>query len=275
MASRSAIGTLLKEWRAHRRISQLDLAVRTGVSQRHLSFVETGRSRPSRELVLHLAEGLDVPLRDRNVLLQAAGFAPVYRETAFDAPELEPVRRAISLMVDRHDPFPAVVIDRHWNLLQANPGATALTAAFAAPEAISRSRGNLLRLLMDPQGFRPHIVNLDETIRATRTRLDREMATDPRDPTLRDLVDEVFAEFSNVDGHRGVAPPSTASELVYVLPLHLRSDDAELRLFSTLATIGSPLDITVQETVIELFYPADASTEAFFGEVPARRDSGN
>jgi transcriptional regulator with XRE-family HTH domain len=246
-------------------MSQLDLSARTGVSQRHLSFVETGRSKPSRELVLHLAEGLDVPLRDRNVLLQAAGFAPEYRETEFDAPELASIRSAIDLLISGHDPYPAVVIDRHWNLVRTNDGASAMTAAFADPDAIAESRGNLLRLLLHPKGFRRHIVNLDETVAATRARLEREIAADPRDRALRELVEEVMSDLPVRTRKRDhLSRPGIVTEVPHVLALHLRVGETELQMFSTLASIGTALDVTVQEVVIELFFPADSRTEKYF-----------
>ncbi|MDH3500647.1 MAG: helix-turn-helix transcriptional regulator [Acidimicrobiia bacterium] len=256
-----SIGPLLKEWRAQRRMSQLDLATATGISQRHISFVETGRSRPSRELVLHLAESLDVPLRDRNVLLHAAGFAPQYGETPLDDPDMSSVRHAIELMVDRHDPYPAVVLDRHWNLIRANPAALRLTMEWAAPEAIEAAAGNLLRLLMHPAGYRPHILNFEEVASSTAVRLHRELIADPHDAILRDLTREVMDDPSLPVSARAPAAGATPP---FVLPIHLQRDDVEVCMFSTLATIGSPLDITVQELVIELFFPADAASETYF-----------
>lgn len=259
MAART-IGPLLKEWRAHRRMSQLDLATVAGVSQRHISFVETGRSHPSRELVLHLADNLDVPLRDRNVLLHAAGFAPEYGETSLDDPDMASVRRAIELMLDRHEPFPAVVLNRSWQLVRANAAAAQLTAEWAEPDAIAASGGNLLRLLIHPAGFRKFIVNFEEVMAAAGLRLHRELVADPSDETLRELVGEVMQDSTLPAGARMPATTSPA----FVLPLHLRRDDTEVKMFSTLATIGSPMDITVQELVIELFFPADEASEGYF-----------
>ncbi len=254
------IGPLLREWREYRRLSQLALAEATGVSQRHLSFVETGKSKPSRELVLHLAEGLDVPLRERNVLLHAAGFAPEYRETSLDDPEMASVRRAIDLMLERHDPYPAVALDRHWNLVRANQAATLFMLDWASPESIEASGGNLLRLFTHPTGLLQHIVNIDELAAATAVRLRRELIADPHDHRLRELIEEAAAALSTGDG----AADDVERAPDFVLPLHMRRADTEIRMFSTLATIGSPRDITVQELVIELFFPADDVTEAYF-----------
>jgi len=155
----SAFGRLLREWRARRRVSQLDLAMEAGVSSRHVSFVETGRSQPGREMVLMLARVLDVPLRDRNELLMAAGYAPLYRATDLDAPALEQARRALDFMLRQQEPYPAIVVDRAWNLLKANGGAVRLVEAFADPEAASEWGGNAMRLMFHPRGFRPYIVN--------------------------------------------------------------------------------------------------------------------
>lgn len=259
MATRP-IGPLLKEWREHRRLSQLALAEATGVSQRHLSFVETGKSKPSRELVLHLAEGLDVPLRERNVLLHAAGFAPQYQETALEDPEMASVKRAIDLMLERHDPYPAVALDRHWNLVRANQAATTFTLEWASPESIEAAGGNLLRLFTHPTGLGQHIVNLEELAAATAVRLRRELIADPADAHLQELIEEATAMLGV--GERTTGDVERSAD--FVLPLHMRRGTIEIKMFSTLATIGSPRDITIQELVIELFFPADDATEQYF-----------
>jgi transcriptional regulator with XRE-family HTH domain len=252
VGERVPLGTLLRQWRGRRRMSQLDLALEAGVSARHLSFLETGRSRPSREMVLHLAEQLDVPLRDRNQLLLAAGFAPVYGERRLDAPELEPVRDAIGLVLEGHEPYPAVVVDRWWNLVTANRG-VALFAAGAAPELLEPPV-NVLRLALHPRGTAGWIANLGEFRAHLLDRLRRHVAL-TADARLAALYDEVAA-YPAPAGEHG----PHASEIA--VPLRLRAPEGgpELRLFSTIATFGTAIDITVAELAIEAFFPADAET---------------
>ena len=257
----TAIGPLLKEWRAHRRLSQLDLAAAAGVSQRHISFVETGRSRPSRELVVHLAETMSVPLRDRNVLLQAAGFAPLYRETAIDDPDVALVQRAVELMLDRHEPYPAVVLDHRWNLIRSNSAAARLTDEWAGEQAVAAARGNMLRLMLHPEGFRRHAVNFDEVAVSTLVRLHRDLIAHPQDPELRALVQEVMDDPSIPHEAR---TPSPETRPRFVVAIHLDDGRRSVRMFSTLATVGAPIDITLQEMVIELFFPADDASEQYF-----------
>ena len=251
-------GELLKTWRSKRRVSQLDLAGLAGVSSRHLSFIETGRSKPSREMVLHLAEHLDVPLRDRNVLLTAAGFAPVYQESPLDAPELASVRQAIEIILRNHEPCPAFVIDGAWNLLQANAGIAAFLDLIG-PELLEPPM-NVIRASLHPEGLSRHIVNFDEYAAHVIERLNRQLAT-TADPGLGALLREV-SQYPDVaraiDG--AVLPPPAA-----VLPMHFRLDDGtELRFFSTMTVFGSPLDVTIAELAIESFFPADDATAARF-----------
>jgi transcriptional regulator with XRE-family HTH domain len=252
------LGELLKMWRSKRRMSQLDLAIQAGVSPRHLSFVETGRSKPSREMVLHLAEELDVPLRDRNVLLTAAGFAPVYRESAFDAPELGSARHAIEVTLANHEPYPAFVIDGAWNLVAANAGIAGFLPLISA-ELLDPPM-NVIRASLHPLGLSRFIVNFDEYAAHVIERLRRQLAT-TADPGLRALLDEVsgYSEVARAIGDRALPP------LAAVLPMHFRLDDGtELRFFSTMTVFGSPLDVTIAELAIESFFPADDDTIAFF-----------
>jgi transcriptional regulator with XRE-family HTH domain len=259
VASKSSrLGELLKMWRSKRRMSQLDLAVQAGVSPRHLSFVETGRSKPSREMVLHLAEELDVPLRDRNVLLTAAGFAPVYRESAFDAPELGSARHAIEVTITNHEPYPAFVIDGAWNLVAANAGIAGFLPLIS-PELLDPPM-NVIRASLHPHGLSRFIVNFDEYAAHVIERLRRQLAT-TADPGLRALLDEVsgYPDVARAIGDKAL-PPLTA-----VLPMQFRLDDGtELRFFSTMTVFGSPLDVTIAELAIESFFPADEDTIAFF-----------
>lgn len=255
----SPFGRLLRQWRAHRGASQLALATEADTSTRHLSFLETGRSRPSREMVLRLAEALDVPLRERNALLAAAGFAALYRESALDAPGLEPVSRVLGFLLESHDPFPAYLVDREWNVLRANRAAALAFGRFAGEAPVWRETPpNLLRLTVHPDGLRPWILNWDEVATWLATRLQRELAYAGHDPELAERVDAVLALAGLPDG--APAPdPETPSRPV--LPLHLKRDDLELRLFSAITTLGTPQDVTLQELRIESFFPADAASE--------------
>ncbi len=258
-------GALIAQWRKARRISQLDLALEAGVSARHLSFVETGRSRPSRGLLLTLSRALALAPRDRNGLLLAGGFAPVYRETALDAPEMAEMRSALSLILRRNEPFPAVVFDRRWDIVMAN-GAYArivnatLPAGAAAiePEALAPTpRPNLLRLLCDPAGYRPHILNWHEVVRAVLSRVRREAARDGKQGAalLRELAHfpEIGQMLDEADIERGPA---------LIVPVELRTPAGIVRLLSTVATLGTAQDITLQEIRIETFHPADEATDA-------------
>jgi transcriptional regulator with XRE-family HTH domain len=257
-ASSPRLGDLLKMWRSKRRVSQLDLASQAGVSPRHLSFVETGRSKPSREMVLHLAEHLDVPLRDRNAMLTAAGFAPVYRESALDAPELASVRQAIEVILANHEPRPAFVIDGAWNLLEANAGITAFLELIS-PELLEPPL-NVIRASLHPRGLSRYIMNFDEYAAHVIERLNRQLAA-TADPGLEALLDEVMAypDVARAIGDTVLPPPAA------VLPMHFRLDDGtELRFFSTMTVFGSPLDVTIAELAIESFFPADEATAALF-----------
>ena len=186
-------GRLLRQWRTQRGMSQLDLSVEAGVSARHLSFVETGRARASREMVLLLARVLDVPLRDRNDLLVAAGYAPLYRATALDAPAMAQVRRALDLMLRQQEPYPAIVLDRHWNILDANAATGRLVTALLDPQAVTELGGNAMRLMFHPHGFRPHIVNWEPGAAALIQWLHRDVLSGFADAETRRLLEELLA----------------------------------------------------------------------------------
>jgi transcriptional regulator with XRE-family HTH domain len=252
----AGVGPLLRDWRQRRRLSQLDLASEAEVSPRHLSFVETGRSRPSRELVLHLAEHLDVPLRERNSLLLAAGYAPTFHETPLDAVEMGPVRDALDKILAGHDPFPAVVVDKRWDLVSANVAALSVMSEGVAAELLEPPI-NTLRIVLHPDGLAPRIVNFEEYSDHLLTRLERQAAA-AADPGLYALLDELR-------GYPGVTNTSAsyhdAASLLFV-PFVLRTGAQELTFFSTLATFGTALDITVAELAIESFFPADGATAA-------------
>jgi transcriptional regulator with XRE-family HTH domain len=249
------VGELLRDWRRHRRLSQLDLSVEAEVSARHLSFVETGRSKPSRELVLHLAEHLDVPLRERNTLLLAAGFAPVYRETPLEAEEMAPARDALDKILAGHDPYPSVIVDSRWDLVSANASALRIMTDGVAPELL-QPPVNAMRVSLHPGGLAPRIANLGEYSAHLLVRLQRQAALS-QDPAIGELLDELRT-------YPGVEEQASAAvgpaELLFI-PLRLRTGDGgELTFFSTLATFGTAVDITLAELSIESFFPADEAT---------------
>lgn len=243
-------GGILRTWRERRRLSQLDLSNRAAVSTRHLSYVETGRSRPSRELLLHLAEMLDVPLREQNRMLLAAGHAPHFSDRPVDAPELADVRRALDQVLEAHDPWPAVLVDGHWDVVGMNAGAW-LFADGVDPSLLEPPL-NVIRLSLHPEGLARRVVNFREFARHLLVRLQRQFDA-TADPVLRDLLDEVEPWVPLDQGHHG-GPPGV------VLPIVLRSPAGELRLFSTIATFGAPLDATLSELALEAFYPSDPAT---------------
>lgn len=257
-AARQPIGALLREWRQRRRLSQLDLACEADVSARHLSFVETGRSLPSRPMLLHLAERLEVPLRDRNALLVAAGYAPVYPETSLDDPALRAAREAVDLVLTGHEPYPAVAVDRHWTLVAANRAVGPLLAG-VAPELL-RPPANVLRLSLHPAGLAPRIANLVQWRGHLLARLRRQVEI-TADPVLAAL-DEELRGYPVADG--GAAGSDTAAEErdygEVVVPLRLRTDRGLLAFFSTVTTFGTAIDITLAELAIESFFPADPAT---------------
>jgi transcriptional regulator with XRE-family HTH domain len=252
VADRPRIGTLLRDWRRRRRMSQLDLALEAGVSARHVSFVETGRSRPSAEMVVQLAEHLEVPLRDRNALLLAAGYAPAYAQRDLDEPEMGPVREAIDRLLRGHEPYPAVVVDRHWGLVAANRAVPLLIAGATAH--LTEPPVNVLRLSLHPEGMAPRIVNLGEWRAHLLDRLGRQ-AVVSGDPALFALHEELAGYPGGEPGH---VPDLEAGAIA--VPLRLLVDGDELAFISTATTFGTATDVTVSELAIESFFPADART---------------
>jgi transcriptional regulator with XRE-family HTH domain len=256
------IGDQLRAWRLRRRLSQLDLAGEAEVSTRHLSFVETGRSTPSREMVLRLAEHLDVPLRDRNLLLVSAGYAPVYAETGMEEPRMDSVRAALRQVLTGHEPYPAVVVDRYWNLIDSNAAAGIFLDG--APPHLLVPPVNVLRISMHPDGMARHIVNLGEWRAHMLGRLRRHVAL-TADAALVDLHREM-RDYPCDDVASEVDVPASGEVFV---PLRLRLAEhggVELSFFSTIATFGTPVDITLAELAIESFYPADERTARFLRE---------
>src|SRR5262245_9037715 len=257
-ATESAFGRTLREWRTRRGLSQLALAVNADVSSRHLSFVETGRAQPSREMVLLLARALDIPLRDRNDLLAAAGYAPVYRATDLTAPALAQARRALDFVLRQQEPYPAIVIDRHWDILQANGGTSRLVEVFLEPSATAELGLNAMRLMFHPRGFRPHIVNWEAMAAALIQWLHRDVLSGLGDAGTRALLDELLA-YPGVPLHWRRLDLEVSTDPF--LPIEFRRGEVELRYFSMLASLGTPHDITLQELRIESFFPADSATE--------------
>jgi transcriptional regulator with XRE-family HTH domain len=248
------VGELLRQWRHRRGLSQLDLAIAADVSARHVSLVETGKSKPSADMVLRLADQLHVPLRDRNRLLLAAGFAPRYFERPLDASAMSAAHDAVRRVLRAHEPYPALVFDRRWNILMTNR-AVGPFFAHVDPDLL-RPPVNLVRLGLDPRGFASMVVNLGDVRAVFRTRISRQLASAP-DPFLAALYEELLA--TDPSGE-----PGERTEPDVVLPMIIRVDGRELRMFSTFTTFGTPMDITLDEIAIESYYPADAESAAYF-----------
>ncbi|RZI73740.1 MAG: helix-turn-helix domain-containing protein [Variovorax sp.] len=256
--AREPFGTHLRHWRQRRRLSQLDLAQEADVSTRHLSYVETGRATPSREMVLRLAERLDVPLRERNALLVAAGFAPMYRQRGLDDPALASARRAVDLVLKGHEPYPALAVDRHWNLVAHNALVPLLMAGASAE--LLKPPINVLRLSLHPDGIAPKIVNLAQWRAHLLERLLQQVAA-TGDATLQALHDELAAY--PIGGNAGAAAPAGGGELSsVVVPFQLATAGGVLSFISTTTIFGTPVDVTLQELAVESFFPADAGTAA-------------
>jgi transcriptional regulator with XRE-family HTH domain len=250
------VGELLRGWRERRRLSQLDLANQVEVSTRHVSFVETGRSKPSREMVLRLAEHLDVPLRDRNQLLLAGGYAPIYSEASLHSPAMLAIRAALRRLLEAHEPYPALVVDRWWNIVEANAGIALFTEDVA--QELLKAPINALRLTLHPDGLAGRITNLAEVRANVLTSLHRQVAS-TADPDLQDLYDELLG-YSSGDQRDRAGAADHAGPAEVVVPMRLRQGDRELSLLTTIATFGTPLDVTVSELMIEQFFPADEAT---------------
>jgi transcriptional regulator with XRE-family HTH domain len=247
----SRVGPLLRGWRERRRLSQLDLALQAGVSARHLSFFETGRSRPSAQMVLHLAEGLGVPLRDRNRLLLAAGYAPVFEQRDLDDPEMAPVRQALQQILEGHEPYPTFVVNGAWEMMAAN-GAVALLLEGVAPELLEPPV-NVLRVSLHPGGLAPRIANLGEWRALLLDRLERQIAL-TGDAALTTLLEEL----RGYPAPEAPEPRSPGPEIA--VPLRLSTDAGELAFISTVATFGTAVEVTASELSIESFFPADRRT---------------
>ena len=250
------VGNLIREWRQRRRMSQLELALGAEISSRHLSFVETGRSVPSREMLLHLAERLEVPLRARNTLLLAAGYAPAFRERPLSDPALLTARDAVERLLAAHEPYPALAVDRHWSMLASNQAATRLLAGVSP--ALLQPPVNVLRLSLHPEGAAPRIANLAEWRAHVFTRLAHQIEV-TGDPVLADLLRELKA----YPAPEAAGPPAAErGPYEVVVPLQLVTPAGTLSLISTTTVFGTPLDVTLSELALETFFPADAATAA-------------
>lgn len=265
----NSAGDLLRDWRQRRRLSQLALAIDTDISQRHLSFVESGRSLPSRDMVLRLTEQLDVPLRERNVILMAAGFAPIYRDRPLGSPELAGARSVIQRILDGHDPHPALAVDRHWTLLSANRAVGWLLAG--AADHLVAGPVNVLRVSLHPDGLASRVVNFREWRSHIVKRLSHEIDVSA-DPQLAALLDELKSypvpfeaeapKKAESGGHADIA-----------VPLILTSDAGPLSFLSTTTVFGTATDVTLSEVTIEAFFPADAQTSKAMADMAAAETS--
>lgn len=268
--TRRPIGRLLRQWRERRRLSQLALAVEAEVSARHLSFVETGRAQPSREMVLLLARVLDVPPRARNELLTAAGYAPIYRETSIEAPEMAEVRRALHFILRQQEPYPALVLDGYWNILLSNEATGRLMGLFLDPKAAATlGPPNAMRLFYHPRGMRPFIVNWEATAAALIQWLHRDMLRGVAGGETSRLLEELLS-YPDVP-HQWRMLDLDASPDPF-LAVELAKDGVHLKFFSTLTSLGAPHDITLHELRVECFYPADGESEELMRRLA--RESG-
>lgn len=251
----NSVGSLLRQWRQRRRLSQLDLAVEAEISQRHLSFVESGRSQPSREMVMNLTDRLVVPLRERNVILNAAGYAAHFPQHPLDAPELHVARQAINRILQGHLPHPALAVDRHWKLLSANAAATTLMTG-VAPHLVDGDV-NVLRLSLHPEGLAPRILNLEEWRNHVLSRLSHEIERSA-DVRLSTLLDELSTYPSPKSRHHRRLDLTRYQNIA--VPLRLKSDAGPLSFLSTTTVFGTAVDVTLSEVAIEAFFPMDAET---------------
>lgn len=251
-----SVGVLLQRWRKTRNLSQLGLATQAAISSRHLCFVETGRASPSREMVLRLANALDVPLRERNTLLLAAGFAPVFSESKLDAPALAAVRSALDAILRQQEPFPAIVMNRQWDIMQTNDAATRFFSFLVGKRRATRP-ANVLRMMFHPDAVRPFVRNWSAVAEALVQRVRREAIGGVQD----DATQAILAEILDYPGvPQSLRDSSGQAPLVPVVPIAFEKDAARFNFFSAITTLGTPQDITVQEIRIESFFPADEAT---------------
>jgi transcriptional regulator with XRE-family HTH domain len=252
--STAGVGVLLREWRGARRFSQFDLASEAEISARHLSCVESGKAQPSRDVVGRLASALGMPLRERNALFIAAGFAPEHRETSLDAPEMAAISQAIDITLNHHDPYPAFVVNRHWDVVKMNNG---VARVFALLREGGPKHGNIVRQIFDPQDMRPYIANWEEVAGGVISHLHAEVRVAPADHKARALLKEALA-FPDVPEHWRTREPRI--QPAPLLTTHFRRGDLDLVFFSTLVTFSAARDVTLDELRIECMFPADEAT---------------
>ena len=252
-------GRLLRQWRDLRGKSQLDLALDTGISQKHVSFVETGRSTPSKAMIIDLADALGIPLRERNAILLAAGYAPAYRDEPLEAPLMHQVKRAVDRLLRQHEPFPALVMDRYWNVIETNAAAPAFFGRFIDLAAHAKPR-NLLHLMFDPDALRPHIARFPETARSLLQRLRDEAVGHVVDIRSRALMAELMA-YPGVPRDLGPRPSTLALPMI---PLGFRAGERVIDLFSMITTVGTPQTVMAEEMRIETMFPADDEMERLY-----------
>ena len=256
--SSPTFGTLLREWRRVRRMSQQQLSLEAEVSARHLSFLETGKSAPSRTMVLVLASALDLPLRDRNVLLQAAGFANAYRESGWEDDTSIPLRRTLDLILRYQEPIPAVGVTPLWDVVQMNAAALRVFTRFLPPDADEIVGRNVMHALFNPSGLRRFVVNWEEVSQGALERIHQEALAEP-DGAGHERLLASLASYPDMSGRARTV--DLGAPLEVCVPLHLERDDLELRFFTTIATIGTPVDVSAQELRVEAYLPADDATE--------------
>ena len=267
-ATSQAIGALLREWRERRRVTQLELALEAGVSARHLSFVETGRSKPGRETLLRVLERLDVPFREQNQLLLVAGHAPAFPERSLEDPELQPVRDALEVILRGHEPYPAVAVDRAWNLVAANSPMYALTAVVDVDPALLEPPINVMRVGLHPRGLGPLMVNLGDWHAHWLARLERQLAV-TGDEELAALIEEI-ASYPVPEPERDPASGLGGTEILG--PVRVHGPGGELSFFGMFATFDTPFEVTTSELAIELLFPADRATADLLENLPTDPD---
>ncbi len=266
----SAFSSMLKKWRKLKRCSQLDLAMDADVSQRHVSFLESGRSTPSRDMVLSLAAALKMPLREQNLLLKAAGFAYTFQERQLNSADMSAVNRALEMMLAHHDPYPGIVVDRNWNLLNANNAAQSLVSLLGQPEKVWQTVDpsgdqNIYRMTFHEQGFRPLISNWGKLSRGLLARLQQEVSADPCNVYLSDLYEECSQSCADKTGSIDLAADLSADAILApVLPMEMTFGAVKLKTFSMISSFGTAQDVTAEELKVETFYPADDFTRQFF-----------
>ncbi len=267
-----SLGELLRKWRSMRNLSQLDLAEKAETSARHISFIETGRGRPSKGLLMRLADVLEIPLRARNTLLESAGFASCYSETGLSEPEMEQVRKTLEFICHATEPYPVMIIDRYWNILMANDAMKCISEIFVADSNMLDEEGiNLMRLVLHPRCWRKNIQNIVEFEPYMASRVSRALNTDPQDKKMRALWEEICSysdedETSSSDSWDGLPQ--------LLKPIHLKNNGVELKLFTTIATLGAPQDITLQELRIECGFPVDKASEKCLQQLRVQRKKG-